>query len=726
MSAILLIGLSLAPLFVALSEPLLTITVLSSRPEVVSGGDALVRVETASDIPWLAELNGTDVTDQFRSGTNTTALLGYLSNLKAGENALVIRSGEKILAELRLTNHPAVGPIFAGPQQSPFICQTEANGLGPALDANCSADTIVEYYYRTSDPPDRRQLKVPTIGDTTAKKFSPGFKSYDPANPPPSNAIASTRTSDGKTVPYIVRREIGTINRAIYDIQFLHQPKTPLPTPWSNASSWNGRLVYHLGGGCNAGYHQGVLDPVGREQEPFVAQGYAVATSTLNYFAVTCNDRVSAETLSMVKEHFIETYGAPAYTIGEGGSGGAMQAHLIAENYPGLLDGIIAKMSYPDALSTAQSVADCRLLERAFKHTGSPWSEEQRSAVSGFATWRTCTEGWGLKFIDARDCDPAVPQHLIYDASLNPRGVRCDIFSNAISAFGQSSQSGIALRPLDNVGVQYGLAALNNGKISFGQFIALNQIVGGFDQDGNIVATRTQASMEALQNAYSRGILLTGGGGLSQVPIIDWRPYLDDLADGHDRFRSFQTRARLIAATGRSDNQAMIVAPRLNTLLDYINGWSVVIEQDRSLVRSMDQWLSSIANDRRTISRADKIAVNTPADLADGCWTISGERIVERAHLSHSGRCNQLYPSHGDARTASGGPDTGSVLKCALKPVRSADYRIRLNAAQLDQLKSTFPSGVCDYSKPGIGQQLVGGTWQNFSGSTQSRFLNHE
>jgi len=55
---------------------------------------------------------------------------------------------------------------------------------------------------------------------------------------------------------------------------------------------------------------------------------------------------------------------------------------------------------------------------------------------------------------------------------------------------------------------------------------------------------------------------LTGGGGLSQIPIIDWRSYRDDLADEHVRFQSLVTRSRLIAASGNADNQVILVDPR--------------------------------------------------------------------------------------------------------------------------------------------------------------------
>jgi hypothetical protein len=52
----------------------------------------------------------------------------------------------------------------------------------------------------------------------------------------------------------------------------------------------------------------------------------------------------------------------PAYTIGQGGSGGSMQQHLIAQNYPGLLDGIMPAASFPDTIVQWQIQADCSLL----------------------------------------------------------------------------------------------------------------------------------------------------------------------------------------------------------------------------------------------------------------------------------------------------------------------------------------------------------------------------
>ena len=90
--------------------------------------------------------------------------------------------------------------------------------------------------------------------------------------------------------------------------------------------------------------------------------GFAVALGTRNTLGTGCDDVVSAETVMMIKERFIEQYGVPKFTIGLGSSGGAIQQHLIAHNYPGLLDAITPVRSYPDidlASSPTSSTAAC-------------------------------------------------------------------------------------------------------------------------------------------------------------------------------------------------------------------------------------------------------------------------------------------------------------------------------------------------------------------------------
>ena len=68
----------------------------------------------------------------------------------------------------------------------------------------------------------------------------------------------------------------------------------------------------------------------------------------------------------MGKEHFIETFGVPLYTLSTGGSGGAYTSEQVADAFPGLFDGIRISAVFPDALSIALSALDGHLLTHYF------------------------------------------------------------------------------------------------------------------------------------------------------------------------------------------------------------------------------------------------------------------------------------------------------------------------------------------------------------------------
>lgn len=132
----------------------------------------------------------------------------------------------------------------------------------------------------------------------------------DPTSIPADAAMASV---NGQTVPYVVRVETGVIDRAVYQIAALYDGQAP--SPIRPDTSWNGKLIYTFGGGCNSGYHQGTSTG-GVLDDQFLSLGYAVASSTLNVLDNNCSTIISAEAAMMVKEHFIDTYGPVQFTIG--------------------------------------------------------------------------------------------------------------------------------------------------------------------------------------------------------------------------------------------------------------------------------------------------------------------------------------------------------------------------------------------------------------------------
>ncbi len=333
------------------------IEVLSSRPYMVSGGDALVRVTVKDKDVSLRkvriELNGANITGTFVADAPARTLTGLVTGLHLGRNQLEVDAKGKgrghADADITLTNYRIQGPIISGPQEFPFACTTQnfvpfpgSPALGAPLDSDCSIERRVQYVYRT-----------------TSNTFASLPQPYSslPAN------LAFTTTVTGVTVPYIVRLETGTINRAIYQTAILHNPNDPAPSPFAPPVGWNKRLIYPLGGGCIGGWFTQGPDLVNPVNHSYLSQGYGVASATLNTFGNNCNDLLSSETILMVKERFIESYGVPLFTIGTGSSGGAYQSNQTGDNYPGTFDGIVTMNSFPDVTTGMIPMHSSRLLE---------------------------------------------------------------------------------------------------------------------------------------------------------------------------------------------------------------------------------------------------------------------------------------------------------------------------------------------------------------------------
>jgi uncharacterized tannase-like protein DUF6351 len=717
------------------------ITTVSSRPDIVSGGDVLVRITTAPGVSTnriKVKLNGRDVTDAFRQETSGS-LLGLVKGLKLGHNQLVAiaqggGAGEGGATSLDLTNWPIAGPIFSGPQIEPYRCMTDqfilpdGSYLGPSADAQCSGPTKVQYVYRS-----------------TSGQFLP---MADLTKLPADIVMVTTTT--GATVPYVVRFEAGTIDRGVYNIAILHDPTTePEPSPFVSPKGWAKKLMWVHGFGCAGGwYYQGTetgsLDGYDISQifsgivnilprtagiggdfnvmnNTWLSKGYAVATSTLNHPSISCNPHLAGEATDMVKEHFIKEFGPPLFTASTGGSGGAYSSEQIADAFPGLFDGILVNAVFPDSLSIGLSGADGHLLTHYFAVTDpTGFTDAQKIAVSGYkgvqalidaanqagrtdpvpnradipgylsAVWYSLGGAWPILY--------PTPPALRYDPLTNPKGARPTIFDVSRAVYGTELATGFALRPIDNVGVQYGLAALNSGAITKAQFLKLNVEIGGFDHDANYVSSRTLADEGAVKRTYESGLSL-GGGGLASIPVFDFGSY-NDTSGYHYQWFHFAVRERLIEANGNADNQVM---------------WRGAAVPAATAAALFDQWMTAYKTDTSNLTQIQKVLRDKPAMAVDGCWSNSTTFIAEPQTFSSQPNsvCNSLFPSYAAPRLIAGGPLAGNVLKCQLKPIDPNDYKVAFTSAEMAQLQAIFPTGVCDWSKPGVNQVGVV-TWASF------------
>lgn len=597
------------------------------------------------------------------------------------------------------TAHPgSPDPLrFAGPRESPFACETtefrtaDGSYLPASFAPDCAVPSEVDHVYRT-----------------TTGTFAPL-----PAGDSRPDDLTWTRV-DGRRVPYIVRVETGTTDRGIHEFAMLDDPADRVtPSARHRSPGWNGRLVYTFGGGCRGGWYRQGSSTGGVLVDPMLARGFAVASSSLNVFGQNCDDLLSAEVMAQTKRAFSRAYGTPRWTIGWGCSGGSYQGHQIADNYPGLLDGVIAGCSFPDVgFGTSQMLFDARVVQNYVTAHPDALTPAQQQAVAGFGDPAAlAAQSDGAKRLDPdAEFDPSVPVAARYDAVSNPRGARGTVWDHGRTAYGVDPRTGFARVPSDNVGVQYGLGAWRDGTITARQFLDLNAEVGGLDVDANPTATRTSADPVARSNAYRTGRLLNGGNGLGDVPLIDYRAYTDEAGTGdiHMRYQSFSTRARLVAANGDADNQVMLVEDDSRGLFDPSSP-VLVTALDR-----MDRWIAAVRADRRPGSQHARVVRSKPRDLTDACFTASGERIAERQVYRGDTRCNRLYPPYASPRIVAGGPVSSDVVTCRLtRPVRSTYPE--MSDAQWSRLRTVFAGGVCDYDRRGVDQRPPDGTWLRFT-----------
>jgi len=687
-----------------------TITVLSGRADTLSGGDALVQVAGVRSGPaggLRVRLNGRDVTREFAVRADGR-YLGLVTGLRTGRNELVA-AAHRQAAAITLTNHPTGGPIFAGPQVQPWDCtmHSDVTGLGPPTDAQCDTAPVFRFAYMPAS--------------------HTGFRPYDPAHP--AADVATTTTDAGRTAPYVVRVETGVQDRGIYQVAVLFDP-TQGWTPWSVQPGWNRKVVWPFGGG-SAPHHTSDL-PTNVLDDTTLSRGYLVANSGLNVHGSNINENVSAEAVTMLKEHVIESYGEIRYTIGAGCSGGSIQQYSIAEEYPGLLDGILPNCSYPDLWTVSTEVTDCGLLVRYYA-ANPGWTPAQQAAVAGTRDASVC-QFWNASFVPvgipsrAQNCGFAAGDPRVYDPASNPGGVRCDGPDYQQAIWGPRPPSewtaperaighGFAKSPADNTGVLYGLGALRAGQITPTQFADLNAGIGGYTVDGAWQPARTDADPGTLPTAYRAG-QVTEALRLDEVPIIDLRGSAN-VNDIHTDYHSWEMRARLDEAHGNHAGQVIWTWRSFGSFVGITPPPDLTVQA----LSTMDAWLARIAADHRSLPRAVKVRLDKPAAAVDACWPASttasaGAEVVDPGY---TGACGAAFPHYADARAVAGQRLSGLALKCRSQPLRRGMLP-ELSDVDFARVRAAFPSGVCDWSRRPVGYQ-PSLPWMSFAAGPGGRPL---
>lgn len=725
------------------------ILVLSNRADLISGGDALVEVvvppgiiqaiQSGGNVKLKASLNSVPLPGDVLSLRPNGRVIGLVTGLKRGQNVLTVQTPGKTMS-IVITNYPISGPVFSGGAQlQPWICATSASksvtvvaprdpslsgttatrvsGLSSdPVDAQCDTPTQFSYYYYPA-------AKVGTGCTLTITGANPCFVAYNPAARPADADIADFTNDRGDTVKSLLRLEKGTINRVIYQVLGYFDPAKPWQ-PWAPQTGWNGKLMWKMGAATSANRFEAPPSAGAVFDVNALSAGFIVANSSSTEHSQNNNELLAAETMMMVKEHIIEAYGEIRYTMSDGCSGGSMMQTTIATVMPGLLDGIQPSCSYPDAVSTWIETKDCGLLRADYFATpnGSLLTEAQRAAISGHPSSNYCNT-WVTSFLpqflptNTGNCGAGFPASIVYDPTLRRNGVRCDTDGGPQEpqwgTFVDSDGNTKTKLPYDNVGVQYGLRALQDGVISADEFVRLNEGVGSFDNDRNwsggnpanpiVPALRHIAQTDVLPTIYESGII-TDGKQLAKVAIIDLRAF-DLNPNIHMPWRSFSERDRLDRANGTHANQ---VIRAFRTVNGGITPGPAGVRQSFLM---MDHWLANIEADTSATPIEQKVINNKPADVNDACFNSAGatdsDLLVDVGLDSDACLVGAIAKNMKSPRVVSGGPLAENVFKCQLKSLNLSDpdYQgIAFTPDQAARLAAVFPNGVCDWTKPGVSQ----------------------
>lgn len=218
--------------------------------------------------------------------------------------------------------------------------------------------------------------------------------------------------------------------------------------------------------------------------------------------------------------------------------------------------------------------------------------------------------------------------------------------------------------------------------------------------DGGVTpAPRREGDLSAMNAAYNEGLYFDGD---IDIPLIDWRHYLEEELDMHNSHQSFASRQRMLDFDGDASNQVVWFTDARP---------SRQVDATPEALAVIDEWMANIRAHPKL-----GVAGNKPELATDRCFTTDGTEIARGAGVwdgilddGPKGACAQYFPLHSTSRVVAGGPLRGGVYKCQLQPVQDAVARGLYGTwapspSELARLEQIFSTGVCDYGLPDAGR----------------------
>ena len=402
------------------------------------------------------------------------------------------------------------------------------------------------------------------------------------------------------------------------------------------------------------------------------------------------------------------------YTIGTGCSGGSLTQQQVANAYPGIYQGILPQCSFPDAWSTGQQLADYHLSVSTSRtrlrwDVGVAWDPLSIAAIEGHPVHVNSIildELYFTSLGDPTNSCGGVPEEQRYHPQTNKKGVRCTLADYMVNVLGRRPRRRIRRTSARRRRCPVRPGGVEEGSDHDGAVRGSERQDRWDDDRCGIPARARRGGRGGDRTTSTAAAAINQGNHLDQVAIIDLRG--TDPGAFHDVYRAFTTRARIEREYGDYDNHVIWLGaiPILGDLTYTTQG-----------LIAMDAWLASVEADKRSVPLAQKIRQDRPDHVRDQCSDGIGHVIVS------GDVCRLINPIFTTPRMVAGEPITTDQNKCRLKPHRRGDYfPIVFTNDEWNKLNSAFPTGVCDWSRPGYGQQDTI-AWQTYNDKVGGRPL---
>ena len=212
---------------------------------------------------------------------------------------------------------------------------------------------------------------------------------------------------------------------------------------------------------------------------------------------------------------------------------------------------------------------------------------------------------------------------------------------------------------------------------------------------GGEPAPRSEADPGAIEAVLGSGMVF---GGDLDMPVIDWRHYLEDELDMHNSHQSFASRARMLRHDGNASNQIIWFTD--------VDHPEERFDQTPMAFEVIDEWMMNV------LEHPERgVAGNKPDRALDSCFDAEGHLIYSGEDAwaglldnKSKGACTQRFPTYSTARIVAGAPITGDVFKCNLQSVEEAISTgvygsWNPTSEQQARLEEIFSTGVCAYSE---------------------------